>query len=62
MVALVVAVARAQVRADRADRFERFELENAGPGPAFLFLAFLFLASAIEPRALSVLIESEPKL
>ena len=52
MVALVVAVARAQVRADRADRFERFELENAGPGPAFLFLAFLFLASAIEPRQL----------
>jgi hypothetical protein len=37
-------------------------LENGGPGPAFLFLAFLFLASAIEPRALSVLIESEPKL
>jgi hypothetical protein len=37
---------------DRAERFERFELENAGPGPAFLFLAFLFLASSIEPKQL----------
>ena len=47
MVALAVVVARAQVRADRAERFRRFELKNAGRGPAFLFLV-----SSIEPRQL----------
>ena len=39
MVALAAVVARAQVRADRAERPQKFELKNAGLGPAFFVCA-----------------------
>jgi len=35
VVALAAVVARAQVRADRAEHPQKFELKNAGLGPAF---------------------------